>query len=161
GVFLIAMVAGYFSAQPKLMSYLDVTHNKANTLTEASQEVMAKLDDDLTITTYSNMLGPPYGFAMPQNYKNDVSLFRHYVRFKPEIKMKYRFYYHKTENEHLDRQFPTLNDKQRMDTLRKLLNIKFDVSPYDDIRGEVDLEPEKFRFVRLLERGNGKRTFLR
>ncbi|HEY8387830.1 MAG TPA: Gldg family protein, partial [Parasegetibacter sp.] len=160
-VFIIAMLVGYFSSMPKFMGYLDVTRTKQNTLTKSSQKVISQLKDGLTITTYTNMLEPNYYFALPQNYKSDVDRFKHYLRFKPDIKLKYKFYYHKAENEHLDRQYPKLNDEQRMDTLRKINNFKFDIVPYKEIEPEVDLSPEKFRFVRLIESEGGQRSFLR
>jgi ABC-2 type transport system permease protein len=160
-VFLVAILIGYFSAKPKLMSYLDVTRTKTNTLTRSSQDVVSKLKDELTITTYTNMLEENYYMALPQNYKYDVDRFKRFIRFKPDIKLKYKFYYHKAENEHLDKQYPKLNDQQRLDTLRKIQNWQFDILPYKEVAKEVDLAPEKFRFVRLLERENGEKTFLR
>lgn len=160
-VFIVAMLIGYFSSKPKLMGYLDVTRTKTNTLTRASQDIVSKLTDGLTITTYSNMLEENYYTALPASFKWDVSTFARYIRFKPDIKMKYKYYYHKAKNEHLDKQYPTLNDQQRMDTLQKLMDFKFPILPYSALRKEVDLQPEMFRFVRLLERENGQKTFLR
>ncbi|MBO9632644.1 MAG: Gldg family protein [Chitinophagaceae bacterium] len=160
-VFIIAILIGYFSSKPKLMGYLDVTRTKTNTLTRASQDIVSKLNDGLTITTYSNMLEENYYTALPASFKWDVSTFARYIRFKPDIKMKYKYYYHKAKNEHLDKQYPTLNDQQRMDTLQKLMDFKFPILPYSEMQKEVDLQPEMFRFVRLLERENGQKTFLR
>jgi ABC-2 type transport system permease protein len=160
-VFVVAMLTGYFSSKPQLMSYLDVTRTKTNTLTRSSQAIVDKLEGGLTITTYTNMLEENYYTALPASYKWDVSTFARYIRFKPDIKMKYKYYYHKAKNEHLDKQYPTLNDKQRMDTLQKMQDFKFSILPYSAIAGEVDLQPEMFRFVRLLERENGQKTFLR
>ncbi|WEK37009.1 MAG: Gldg family protein [Candidatus Pseudobacter hemicellulosilyticus] len=161
GVFLLAILLGYFSAKPKLMAYLDVTRNKTNTLTKSSQEVLGQLKDGLTITTYTNMLEQNYYLALPQNYKSDEYVFKRYIRFKPEIKRVYKYYYHKAENEHLDKQYPNLSDQQRMDTLKKINNWTFDILPYSEIAKEADLDPEKYRFVRVLERENGAKTFLR
>lgn len=161
GVFMAAMLIGYFSAKPSLMSYLDVTRNKTNTLTKSSQEVVSKLTGGLTITTYSNMLEENYSYAMPQYYKYDVERFKHFTRFKPDIKMKYKYYYHKAKFDHLDKQYANLSDEQRIDTLRKLYDWTFDILPYSDMAKEVDLASESYRFVRLLERENGQKTFLR
>lgn len=161
GVFLVAGIMGYFSAQPRFMGYWDVTQNKSNTLTKASQEVMSKLKSDLTITTYTNMLEPNYGLALPQSFKYDYDRFKMYTRFKPEIKLKYVYYYHNAENEHLDRQYPLLNAEQRYDTLRKINNWKFKVVPYSEIADQVDLSAENYRFVRELKTSDGKKTFLR
>ncbi len=129
-VFIIAMLTGYFSSKPKLMSYLDVTRTKTNTLTRASQAIVDKLEGGLTITTYTNMLEENYYTALPASYKWDVSTFARYIRFKPDITMKYKYYYHRAKNEHLDKQYPTLNDKQRMDTLQKMQDFKFPILPY-------------------------------
>lgn len=160
-VFITAMLIGYFSAKPKLMSYIDVTRNKTNTLAKSSQEVVRNLTGGLTITTYVNMLEQNHYYGLPTNYKWNWDQFKQYLRFKPEIRMKYKFYYHHVENEHYDKIYPNLNAKQRMDTLNKINNYKFDILPYSEIAKEVDLVPEKFRFVRVLERENGTKTFLR
>ncbi|MBO9632975.1 MAG: Gldg family protein [Chitinophagaceae bacterium] len=160
-IFAAAIMLGYFSAKPSLKGYVDVTQTKINTLTRSSQDVVSKLTDGLTITSYVNMLEPNYHIGLPQYYKADVDRFKNYIRFKPEIKMKTVYYYHQAENEQLDKQFPKLNAQQRMDTLRRIQNFKFDIHTYDEIKKEVDLEPEMFRFIRVLERENGTKTFLR
>ncbi len=155
------MLLGYFSAKPKLMTFYDATRTKTNTLTKSSQEVLSHLKDGLTITTYSNMLEENYWIALPNSYKYDVDRFRQYTRFKPEIKLKYEYYYEKTENKQLDKQYPSLNGEQLMDTLTKLFDYKFPIYPYSKFSSKADLKPERFRFVRSLERENGKQTFLR
>lgn len=161
GIFIGAMLLGYFSAKPSLMTFYDATRTKTNTLTKSSQEVLSHLNDGLTITTYTNMLEENNWIAQPSSYKYDVDRFKQYTRFKPGIKLKYEFYYEKTENKQLDKQYPTLNGEQLMDTLTKLFDYKFPIYPYSKYRSTVDLKPERFRFVRSLERDNGKQTFLR
>ncbi|HVW58530.1 MAG TPA: Gldg family protein [Puia sp.] len=161
GVSCIAMLLGYFSAKPKLMAYYDATRTKANTLTKSSQEVLSHLKDGLTITTYTNMLDENYWIALPASYKTDVDRFAQYLRFKPEIRLKYEYYYQKTENKELLKQYPTLNGDQLIDTLTKLYDWRFDIDSYRAVRKDVNLEPERFRFVRSLRRDNGKETFLR
>jgi ABC-2 type transport system permease protein len=161
GVFLVAMLAGYFSAKPKLMAYYDATRTKANTLTKSSQEVLSHLKDGLTITTYTNMLDENYWIALPISYKSDVDRFAQYIRFKPEIRLKYNYYYHMTDNKQLLKQYPTLNEDKLIDTLVKLYDWRFGIDPYKAIHKDVELEPERFHFVRSLKRENGKETFLR
>ncbi|WEK35033.1 MAG: Gldg family protein [Candidatus Pseudobacter hemicellulosilyticus] len=160
-VFGIAMLLGYFSSQPKLMTYYDATATKVNTLTKGSQEVLKHLDEELTITTYTNMLDENHWIALPASYKWDVDRFKQYIRFKPEIKLKYTYYYEKTDNKQLEKQFPTLNSEQLVDTMVKLYDWKFDIIPYKDIRNQVDLAPERFHFVRHLKTASGKEAFLR
>lgn len=161
GVFLITMFIGYLSSKPSLKAYYDATRTKENTLTKSSQEVMAKLTGGFSIHTYTNMLDPTAYTALPNSYKNDVENFRQYIRFKPEIKMDYQYYYHHAENPQLDRMYPKMNDLQRLDTLKKFNQWNFEISSYNAISGKVNLEPENFRFVRVLERENGQKTFLR
>lgn len=161
GIFVVIALVGYFSSKPSLMSYYDTTRTKQNTLTAASQEIVAQLDGPLTINTYSNMLERNYHWAMPVNYKRDVERFQHYLRFKPDIKINHYYYYHKADYPHLDERYPDLNDKQRLDTLRKLQNWKFPIVAYDELEKGVRLDSENFRFTREIVRGSGERTFLR
>lgn len=160
-VFSIAMLLGYFSARPMFKVYYDATRIKENTLTKSSQDVMAKLKTGLTIHTYTNMLDPTAYTALPMQYKSDVDNFKQYIRFKPDIKLDYTYYYHHADNPQMERMYPKLSDKKRLDTMMKLNKFDFDVVPYSAISREVDLAPENYRFVRVLELDNGKKTFLR
>lgn len=160
-VFGGAMLLGYFSSKPQFMSYYDATATKVNTLTKGSQVVLKHLDEELTITTYTNMLEENHTIALPALYKWDIDRFKQYIRFKPEIKTKYVYYYEKTANKQLEKQYPGMNADQLIDTLVKLHDWKFDIVPYKDISKEVDLAPEGFRFVRHLKTASGKETFLR
>ncbi|GGH14194.1 ABC transporter [Sphingobacterium alkalisoli] len=161
GVTLVVFILGYFTTLPAFKGYYDSTYQKRNTLTPSSQAIMAKLDGDFTITTYVNMLEGNNFIGLPSSYKSDVGSFEKYIRFKPETKMKYVYYYHDAENPMLDRQFPNLNTEQRLDTLKKFNKWNFDILPYTAIKDQVDLSTEDYRFVRVLERENGQKTFLR
>ncbi|SEM68259.1 ABC-2 type transport system permease protein [bacterium A37T11] len=160
-VLCVAMLVGYFSSLPRLMGYYDATRTKLNTLTKSSQEVLSHLDQGLTITTYTNMLDENYYMALPSAYKYDVDRFRQYIRFKPEIKMDYRYYYRKTDNKQLEKQYPTLNEKQLADTLATLYDWRFQIDPYSAIPKDANLESEQFHFVRVLKLDNGKQAYLR
>ena len=162
-VLLIASVIGYFSSRPALMTYYDATATKSNTLTENSQDVVAKMKGGLTITTYVNALDlNDLWTAMPAQVKQDQERFRQYVRFKPEIKMKYVYYYDKVKNEDLDKRYPDMNDEERARELAKGLEMDFKMflSP-EQIRQKIDLSSEGNHFVRLIERESGEKTFLR
>ncbi len=161
GVFLIVAFVGYFSARPQYMFYHDSTRTKQNTLTRNSQDVIAKLEGGLTITTYNNLLEENYWYGLPRSVKGDIDRFKQYTRFKPDIKLKYVNYYHRADNPHLDKRYPDLSDEQRVDTLRKLNNWKFKITTPEEVAKTVNLAPEKYRFVRLLEKDTGERTFLR
>ncbi|WP_127125600.1 Gldg family protein [Pseudoflavitalea rhizosphaerae] len=162
GLLVLVFGLGYLTSQPIFKGYIDVTRTKLNTLTKASQEVVSKLgDDDLTITTYANMLDKNFFYGLPAMYMLERDLFEQYTRFKPRIKLKTERYYELVPNPVFDKQYPNLNGKQRMDTIAKIMNFNFDIKPYNDIKQQVDLSGEKFRYVKLLQKGDGKQTFLR
>lgn len=162
GVVAIALCVGYASSRPALMCYYDATSTKSKTLTLVSQDVMKKLDGGLTITTYVNLLEDNSWKGMPSHVNYDAEQFKQYIRFKPEIEMKYVYYYDKAENDFLDRQYPALNDEQRAKELIKVHNYDSTMflSPAE-IKKIINLEPEGNRFVRVIERENGQKTFLR
>ena len=161
----IAVLIGYFSSRPSLMFFYDATRTKVNTLTPNSQEIVSKMEGGMTITTYANILDEDrylwYGF--PKSELNDIKRFEQYVRFKPDIKMKYVRYYAKGNNEEaVDNRYPTLNDRERMVKIAQ--NYGVDSSIYLDVNQVTQLEDlsgENYRFVRVLERENGRKTFLR
>ncbi|PUZ24375.1 ABC-2 type transport system permease protein [Chitinophaga costaii] len=161
GAFIVAVLLGYCSAKPAMKFYADVTRTKVNTLTKSSQEVMQKLTGDFTIHTYVNMLDGNYFLGMPGGYKTNEKMFDQYIRFKPDLKIDYTYYYKQVPNEVYDRMFKKLNEKQRIDTLIRMNKWRFNIVPYNAISSTVDLKSEDYRFVRVLERGNGKKTFLR
>lgn len=161
GITLAVFFIGYLTTLPFIKLYYDSTYRKSNTLRPSSQAIMDKLSGGFKITTYVNMLDGNSFIGLPSSYKTDVGSFEKYIRFKPEIEMEYVYYYHQTENPILDRQFPKLNADQRLDTLRKFNKWNFDILPYEAIKKRVDLSSENYRFVRVLERDNGRKTFLR
>ena len=71
------------------MSYYDTTSTKRNTLTQNSQEIMSKLDGDMTLTTYCNVLDEDFRYGSPKSVKYDMERFSKYIRFKPEMDLKY------------------------------------------------------------------------
>lgn len=163
GVVFLACFLGFFSSRPSLMSFYDATATKSNTLTPNSQDVIKRLEGGLTITTYVNALDEKdIWTAIPRQIKNDQARFKQYVRFKPEIKLKYVYYYDTINDPSLDERYPNMNTYQRAKELMKHydLDSTLYISP-QEIRAHIDLFPEGNRFVRLLERETGEKTFLR
>ena len=161
GVFVVCTFIGYLSSIPKLKWYDDVTDTQMNTLSKVSKDVVRKLDGELKIKTYVNMLDQNFETGIPKNQKMDMKRFESYIRFKPDIKLEYEYYYHKADNPQLDKTYAALSDKQRLDTLSKLNDWNFDIQPYDRIANQDDLSGERFQFVRILENAKGKKTALR
>lgn len=162
GVFCVAMMFGYLSSRPALMFFYDATATKVRTLTPNSQKVIEQAKGGLTITTYVNLFDSDVWNGVPENVNNDMSRFRQYRRFKPEIKMNYVYYYDSLPGYKIRYKegITTLEDQARW--VSKTSNFKFEwfLSP-EQIRQEIDLLPEGNKFVRLLERENGEKTFLR
>ncbi len=157
-----ALFIGYLTSLPISKFYYDATALKKNTLTPGSQEVVEKLEGGLTITTYVNILDENYGSALPDQLKNDFARFEQYVRFKPEIKMKYVYYYAPSVQPSFPGRFEELQEKERAEKICKIMDLDFDMflSP-EEIDQLVDLRAEGYRFVRVLERENGQKTILR
>lgn len=113
-VIVIAMLLGYLTSRPKLMCFYDTTATKQRTLTPNSQDIVAQMDGGLTITTFVNILEENYWIGLPRNVNKDQKRLKMYTRFKPEIKMKYVYYYDKAKNPELDKAYPNLSDRERM-----------------------------------------------
>lgn len=163
GVAIVAaLLVGYLSTLPTLKLYYDATATKNNTLTEVSQEVLENLDGEMTITSYVNLLDDNYGIGLPSQLKTDYKRFEQYIRFKPNIKMKYVYYYDDA-NSQLD--FRLKDCKTREERAEKMANIlnldlKMFLTP-EQIREQIDLSPEGNRFIRVVERENGQKGILR
>ena len=162
GVFVVAVMLGYVSSRPQFMGFYDATATKTRTLTKNSQDVLAGLEGSVKVTTFVNILDRHYYLALPRSVNQDLERFKQYRRFKPEIKMKYVYYYDKANNPGLDNTYPLLSDRERMTTLAKHYRIDSMIfKTPEQIRQIVDLEPEGNRLVKLIERENGQKTFLR
>lgn len=162
-VVLAAMMLGYATSRPILMAYYDTTATKRNTLTPNSQAIMAKLTGGLTITTYVNLLDREYYNGLPSQVNEDKERLKQYIRFKPETKIRYVYYYDEPSNN------PRLNFVYKGKSLAEmaqkeseLRDLDFDLflSP-QEIKKQVNLKDEGNTFVRLVERENGQKAWLR
>ena len=163
GSILILCTVAFFSSRPALKSYLDTTYTKACTLTEESQKVMAELEGPMTITTYVNLLGNSLYDGLPKSYTRDQDRFAHYLRFKPEIKMKYVYYWHASESNPINsKAFQGLTDEEKAAKMAEInkVNIKKFLTPDQivDLEEKLDLPTEDYRFIRVIEGGPYGRT---
>lgn len=161
GVFAVAMLVGYVTSRPELKVYYDGTYTKANTISEASQDIVKRLDGGMTITTYVNLLDNIYSLRR-KDVLRDMALLEKYVRFKPDIKLKYVFYYDEVDNPKLEQMYPGMSVEEKAKEVAKAANLNLDdyLSP-EQIRRRVDLSEEGNHFVRILERDNGQTARLR
>lgn len=160
-VLLLAVFIGYLSSRPKLISYYDVTNTKSNTLSLGSQEIMRNVRGGLTITTYVNLFDKSFGDAAPSAINNDKRRFVDYIRFKPEIKMKYVYYYRRPEVKIMTAE-ELKAEKKEAKKICETTGMDFGLflSP-DEIDKVIDLSSEKYRLTRLIQRESGEHTFLR
>lgn len=162
GVFVVAMLLGYVTSRPMLRLYYDSTHTKANTLTQASQDIVSQLDGGLKLTTYVNLFGTIYNIT-PDRVMSDIARYNSYIRFKPETKLDYVFYYYADMNDDFMRhRYPnkTLAEAAKEHAKFQGVNVKRYV-PLEEVNPSVDLKDEGYRFVVQIERENGEKTFLR
>ncbi|MDR2129759.1 MAG: Gldg family protein [Odoribacteraceae bacterium] len=167
GKYLLVIVAslslGYLTSRPAWMAFHDVTRTKARTLTPNSQDIIRRAEGGMTITTFVNILDVPDNWILPHSVNHDLSRFKQYRRFKPEIRMKYYYYYdHVPTNTWIEKNYPGLSDRERV--IKMCASWRLDSNLFhrpEEVREIIDLAPEGKRFVRLLERENGKKTFLR
>ena len=147
--FLVTFSLGYITSRPKLMFFCDATRLKVNTLTPNSQEIIKKLKGGLTITTYVNILDDLFYLGQPSSVNSD-------------FQMKYVYYYDRGYSPSLDRLFPNLSDRERMLELAPRYNMdSTDFKTPEEMKQIIDLSGEYNRFVRVVERESGEKTFLR
>ena len=161
-VVIFAVVIGYFSARPSLKCFYDATRTKQQTLTENSQKILNRATGGLTMTTYVNCLDEFSWTGEPANRLYDQRRFEQYTRFKPEIKMKYVYFYDKSQNERLYSLNQGLTDREIMVKLSVAQGL--DTNMYlrpEEIKQIIDLSSEDNHVVRVLERENGRKVFLR
>lgn len=164
GVVVFAVLLGYISSRPKLIKYLDVTTMKSNTLTIESQEILSQLEGDMTITTYINIFDNDYWKGAPRNRISDMAKFEKYVRFKPEIKMKYVYYYDWVEPSRILDDYRdslmTIDEIYKNYCEKGYAEITNCLSP-TEVNKLDDIAEEKGAFVRVISSANGKKAKLR
>lgn len=159
---VVVLVIGYLSSRPTLIAYYDATSTKRNTLTEGSQEVLKEIDSPITMTTYANFLDGTYSTASPSGRNRDLERFEKYVRFKPDMKINYVYYYGKTSNERLYERYPNKTEKEIFLEQCEDYNLspkKFlseeEVMKLEDISGEYG------RLIRVISTEDGRKAYLR
>lgn len=161
-VIVITLMLGYLTSRPTMIAYYDTTDTKQNTLTPPSQEVVEKFKGDLSITTYVNLLDENYSTGLPAYRKWDMTLFDKYIRFKPDIKMRYVYYWHHTSNPSLYGYNPGLTDEQLAKKVCEAQDLSYSMFMTDkEIEKIIDLSDEYWHFVRIIETGDGKTARLR
>ena len=158
----VGLTITYVTSRQQMIGYYDATATKQNTISKNTQEILKKMGDEpVEMTEYINGMEDSYHQAMPKQRIADIARWEPYLRFKPNIKMKWVYYYDSIPGltEQLKKQNVTFNYYVMfMSNLLKLDLRKF-LTPAE-IKKRINLEGENARVVMQLKY-KGKTTFLR
>ncbi|SEM32573.1 ABC-2 type transport system permease protein [bacterium A37T11] len=158
----VVLMIGYVTSTPGYIGYWDVTRTHMNTLSVKTQEALKAIGDEtLEVTNYINLLDRTYYNGSPKNRNADKRRWERYQRFKPNIKLKYVYYYDSAFNDYLYNSNKGLSLDGLAEKYAK--SYKIDLGRFKkpaEIQQEINLYPEKNRLVMLLK-FKGKSTFLR
>ncbi|MBC9909538.1 Gldg family protein [Chitinophaga varians] len=163
-VFASVLVIGYISSRPAFVAYWDTTRRQTNTLHANTQAILKELGKEpMEVTLYTNLLGRGVHRGLPEN-RNDYmwNLWEPYLRFKPDIKFNYVYYYDTDDaDSSLYRSWPgkSLPEIAALNAEGFQVNVK-DFKVPAEVRKMIDLQPEGYRLVMQLKY-KGKTTFLR
>ena len=158
GLVACVIAIGYITSRPAMKIFYDATANKDRTITPNSQKIVKQLDGGLTITSYVNLLDQNAYLGMPDNWANNQLVFESFIRFKPEIKMKSVYFYDNIAGSQMSRE--EMEKKIEDLVLTSNIDPKKILTP-EQIHEKTDLSEEENRYVRLLERENGQKAYLR
>lgn len=167
-VFLVVVFIGYASSRPVVTGYWDTTATNRNTIHPKTQATLHEFDNDSTleVTLYTNLLGSGIGAGMPEARNSGYlsGLWENYLRFKPDIRFKYVYYYDNDpakDDSTLYRAFPGKPLTEIATEMAELVgaNLSMFTSP-EEMRKIIDLNPEGYNLVMQLKY-QGRTTFLR
>jgi ABC-2 type transport system permease protein len=161
-IVLVGLTITYVSSRQQMIGYYDATATKQNTISKNTQEILKNMGDEpVEMTEYVNGLEDSYNQATPNKRIADIARWEPYLRFKPNIQMKWVYYYDSIPGitEQLKQQNFTFNHYVMfMSNLMKLDLRKF-LTPAE-IKQKINLKGENARVVMQLKY-KGKSTFLR
>lgn len=161
-IVLIGLTITYVTSRQQMIGYYDATATKQNTISKDTQEILKKMGNEpVEMTEYINGLEDSYNRATPKQRIEDIARWEPYLRFKPDIKMKWVYYYDsipglteqlKLQKFSFDYYVMFMSNLMKLD-LRKFLRPT-------EIKKLINLEGENARVVMQLKY-KGKTTFLR
>lgn len=160
---LVLLAVGYAGSRPSLVAYFDTTAGKRQTLTPASQQVIAQIGaSPITLTSYVNLLDVQHSFeAMPARQNADAERFEMYTRFAPQLQMKYVYYYDEAVGYPGYQPMAPQVIRQKAAEMAAARRLDLDMFlPPERIRQVIDLRAEHNLLVRKFEL-DGRRSFLR
>ncbi|WP_316778595.1 Gldg family protein [Pedobacter antarcticus] len=160
-IFFIALMVGYVASLPGMIGYYDATPGKRNTLTLNAQKIIAEFGEEpLEIISYINLLDQRWYVGKPDQRNNLMVGWAPYLRFKPNIKFKFIYYWDVPTPEPYEF-YPgkTLKEIAQQIALSWKMDFK-DFKTPEEIKKIIDLKGEQNRFVMQLKYKD-RTTFLR
>jgi ABC-2 type transport system permease protein len=161
-ILLIGLGIAYISSRQPMIGYYDATATKTNTITKASQEILKNMGEEpIEVTTYVNGLDDSYFKGAPVERISNIARWESYLRFKPNIKLKWVYYYDSVAGvtPQLIEQKVSFNKYVTIMADLQQIDITDFLSP-EELKVQVDLRGESARLVMQLKY-KGKSTFLR
>lgn len=164
-VFSSVMVLGYISSKQKNIGYWDTTRDNIHTIHANTQEVISDFEaaEPLEITLYVNLLDRSFDRGAPFNRKDfEVRLWERYLRFKPDIKFNYIYYYDVLDGDNsLFATYPNKGLKEIAEMFSGPMKMNFSkLKSPQEVKKEVDLQPEGKRVI-MQATYKGRKTFIR
>ena len=163
-VVMVVLAVGYLSSRPQWMFFYDTTATKTQTITKESQKIVNLLDGKVTITSYINLFDSKGFRYFPRSIKTSQEIFKRFVRFKPDMKLKYVYYWDTINDpafyEHERHRGKSDREIAELWAYVYKLNLSLFLPP-EEIRKMVDLSGEGNRFVRIVAYENGQKAYLR
>lgn len=161
-IVIITLTLGYISSRPAFTGYADTTATKNMTLTKNAQKVIKEMGDStLQVNSYINLLDARFWNGKPEERNQDMARWEPWLRFKPDIKFKYTYFYDSAADKNLYKYNPGITLQGLADRYAK--SIKVDLSSFKtpaEMHKLIDLRPEENRYVMDLHFGH-RQTFLR
>lgn len=161
-ILLIGLTIAYISSRQPLIGYYDATATKINTITKASQDILKNMGNEpVEVTEYVNGLDDSYFMGTPGKRIPDIARWEPYFRFKPDINLKWVYYYDTVPGitKHLVEQ--KVSFKQYLSLMVNINELNLDnFLNAGELAQQADLGGEGGRLVMQLKY-KGKSTFLR
>ncbi|TCC84489.1 ABC transporter permease [Pedobacter hiemivivus] len=161
-ILLVGLSIAYVSSRQPMIGYYDATATKTNTITKVSQEILKNMGEEpIEVTTYVNGLDDSYFRGAPIERISNIARWESYLRFKPNIKLKWVYYYDSVPGvtPQLIEQKVSFNKYVTIMADLQQIDITDFLSP-QELKAQVDLRGESARLVMQLKY-KGKTTFLR
>lgn len=157
-----ALAVGWISSHPGFIGYFDATRGHQLTLSATSQQVLAQVQGPVSITHYVNMVDEGGRSYMPRGRAYGEGVFRMYTRFKPDIDIKYLYYWDEVPGSPVMERLKTGSWRETAERLAGIQKYPFGWFKTPEQMAEIeDLKPFDNKFVRIVEFADGRRQVLR